>query len=98
MRELRTHENEKFERFFSYVRNAAKKEGCMFFVYSWDGHEYESENMEGEDLFGWLIPEDMVQSFESDFKQDKVSSEWDQYLCFANWEKLGNNELLIHFE
>ena len=34
MRELRTHENEKFERFFSYVRNAAKKEGCMFFVYS----------------------------------------------------------------
>ena len=89
MRGLRTQEGKKFELFFSLVQAEAQKHKAVFFVDSGEGHQFENEEMECEDLFGWLIPEKRVKEFEEVF-QSKVGDDWDDFTCFANWhEKAG---------
>ena len=45
---------------------------------------FENDEMECEDLFGWLIPVNRVEEFEVEF-QSKVGDSWDDFTCFANW-------------
>lgn len=67
MRELRTQENKKFEHFFQLVRNKAQKQHCIFFVDCGEGQEFVCEDMEGEDLSGWLIPDEDADRFQIEF-------------------------------
>ena len=91
MRELRTHENNKFKRFFSHVREAAAKRNSIFFVDSGEGREIITDELEGEDLFGWLVPDDKVEEFEKDFKAGEVPEKWIDLCCFAIWERKGDS-------
>jgi hypothetical protein len=41
--------------------------------------------MEGEDLRGWLIPENLADEFEADWKDDIENDKWDEYIRWAEW-------------
>ena len=97
MRELRTQEGRKFERFFSLVRDASDKVGCIFFVDCGEGRELFTEDMEGEDLSGWLIPKEKAAVFEKEFRSGDVSEEWNDRVFFATWSQK-DNSIAINFE
>ena len=64
MRGLKTHESDKFKRFWAKIQEQAACEGCVFFGFSGEGRDFETDDMEGEDFSGWLIPVNAADSFE----------------------------------
>lgn len=97
MRESRTPENKQFEKFFEIVRAEAAKTGCIFFGDCGEGRELFSDDMEGEDLFGWLIPENLADEFEPEWRKNDVSERWDDYTRFAIWHD-ESGQITISFE
>ena len=97
MRGLRTQEGERFERFFSIVQSEAKKGNKVFFCNCGEGHELIRSDMEGEDLFGWLIPEDQASEFEEQYIANTVNEAWDDNLIFADWSEK-NGLIVITFK
>ncbi|MDO4479055.1 MAG: hypothetical protein Q4B73_08490 [Lachnospiraceae bacterium] len=97
MRESRTPENEKFEKFFSIVRKEADRNDAVFFINCGEGNEVETDTMECEDLSGWLIPKSVADEFEPEFLADDVSEKWNDFYVFEFWEKSGD-EILVRFE
>lgn len=97
MRELRTQENEKFERFFQIVRNEAQKQNCLFFVDCGEGREFFEADMEGEDLSGWLIPAEDAERFQPEFDSNEVSEKWDGFMKFLRWKR-DNGKIQVQFE
>lgn len=98
MRELRTQENKEFENFFSIVREEASKNGGVFFVDSGEGREIFRPGIEGEDLFGWLIPNDRANEFEVEFSTNAVDEDkWEEFECIARWDEI-DGKITISFE
>ncbi|MBQ8374597.1 MAG: hypothetical protein IJX98_03350 [Clostridia bacterium] len=97
MRGLKTQESTKFKNFFSIVQKAARRRNAIFFLEAGDGRELQTELFEGEDLQGWLIPEDKVDDFEKSWKEGKIEEKWEEFFCFAVWNKNQDN-ITIKFE
>ncbi len=85
MRGLRTQEGEKFEAFFSIVQKEAAKKHSVFFLDCGEGREFFREDMEGEDLRGWRIPEDKADQFEQEWRNGLNESQWDEWQDFMEW-------------
>ncbi len=96
MEGLRTQESNKFEMFFSFVQEEAKKQNCIFFLDSGDGNDFCDDICEGENLMGWLIPYDKKEIFKKEFLNGDVSDDWSDFFVWAVWEM--KNGLKIHFE
>ena len=79
--------NEKFAMYFSIVDQAAKDRDCIFFISEADGHEFYEEDMEGDDLWGWLIPRESADEFEKLWAEGKENDEWDDYFLCAEWRR-----------
>lgn len=96
MRGLRTNESEKFINFFSIVQSFAHTLGKVFFIDTGEGHEIITDELDGEDLSGWLIPVEKASEFEELWKNwnEDTPGDWDQYYCFAEWTNNGD----IHIE
>ena len=90
MQGLRTQETDKFEKFFSIVQDAARKQNRVFFLDSGDGHDFETDTLEGEDLMGWLIPKDFVSEFKKEWETGNVSDSWSDFFVWAIWENADN--------
>ena len=97
MRELRTQENERFERFFAFVRSAAAAQDAIFFVDCGEGRELVTEELDGEDLSGWLIPQQDADGFQTEFDSGDVSGQWDDFMRIAVWSQSGK-EIQIQFK
>ncbi len=65
MRGLPEPEGDKFLRFFTLVQEAAKEQGAIFFLETGDGHDFENDDLDGADLFGWVIQEAEADEFET---------------------------------
>lgn len=53
--------------------------------------------MEGEELMGWLVPEEKADEFKNIFENsEKIPDEWDDFYCWALWEDKGS--IKIHFD
>ena len=96
MKRLRTQESDKFMRFFSIVQNAARNQGYAFFLYAGDGREFETLTMEGEDLMGWLVPEEKLSAFEKEWETGEISDDWSDMFVWAVWKD--NAVLSIEFQ
>ena len=83
---LRTKESIKFERYFAIVQDVAKRGNCVFYFDTGDGRDIVTDSFEGEDLMGWLIPQDQASVFEKEWNAWDVSSIWNKYYCFAVWD------------
>lgn len=90
MRGLRTQENAKFNVFFGLVQKTAQKINSIFFMDCGEGRDFETPDMEGEDMSGWLIPKEQANVFEKEFLDNNVSDEWSDFISFAIWEKAGD--------
>lgn len=93
MQGLRNQETNKFEKFFSIVQNAASEKGCVFFLDSGDGRDFENDSLEGEDLMGWLIPKDKLPDFEKEWETGDVSDDWSDFFVWAIWENADNPKI-----
>lgn len=71
MRESRTQESKEFEKFFNIVRSEADKQNSIFFCGCGEGRELFTNDMEGEDLMGWLIPKEKAKNSRLNGKQIK---------------------------
>lgn len=97
MRGLRKQEDSKFEKFFGIVQSAAKRKGCVFFLDCGEGRDLETEDLSGEDLSGWLIPEGKADKFEKEFLARNVREVWNEFIAFATWHS-GPNGINISFQ
>ena len=96
MRGLRTQEGSKFEKFFEIVQKTAEKHGFVFFLDSGDGHDIVTDEFEGENLQGWIIPKEKANEFETQFNKFSNSEEWDDFYGFAVWyEEEGKIKILF---
>ena len=94
---LRTQEGLKFERFFGIVQKEANNKGFVFFLDCGEDNEFEDENIQCQNLCGWLIPENLSSKFEKAFQSDNVADEWSDFLAWAIW-KNENNNIIIEFK
>lgn len=97
MRGLRKREDSKFEKFFEIVQDAAKRKGCVFFLDCGEGRDLETEDLSGEDLSGWLIPEGKAGQFEKEFLGGNIREAWNEFIAFATWHS-GPNSINISFQ
>ena len=97
MEGLKTQENDKFNKFFKLIQEAAAKENSVFFADAGDGNDFETDKLEGENMMGWLIPAEKVDEFKKVWEQDSVDDDWTDFFVWAVWESKGQS-LLIHFE
>ena len=77
---LRTQETNKFISFFELVQKKAAGEKSVFFLDSGDGNE-----LEGENLQGWLIPLSKVEEFEKIWKERKEDDKFIDFFCWVEW-------------
>ncbi|MFR5772755.1 MAG: hypothetical protein ACLUE7_05530 [Lachnospirales bacterium] len=68
----------------------------IFFLDSGEGRELFTDNLEGEDLSGWLIPKSQAEEFENLWKQKGDLTKWNDFVCFAVWEK-EDDDIKIYF-
>lgn len=94
---LRTQESEKFNRFFALIQAEAEKQKATFFADAGDGNEFETATMEGEDMMGWLIPDDKVKEFEPLWMSSDVDDDWTDFFKWAVWSEV-NGKITIQFE
>lgn len=97
MRGLRKKESTKFNRFFALIQAEAKKHNAMFFADAGDGNDFETPQMEGENMMGWLIPVEKVPAFEPLWRVSTVDDSWTDFYRWAVWEKDGDS-VKITFE
>jgi hypothetical protein len=87
---LRTQETSKFEKYFVIVQEAAKKKDCVFFLDAGDGRDFNTDTLEGEDLMGWLVPQDKVTEFVKEWETGDVSDDWSDFYKWAIWDNPEN--------
>ena len=97
MRGLRTQESWQFQNFFSIVQDAAMKRGSVFFADAGDGHDFASDEMECEDLMGWLVPDRLAEKFEPLWLADEVDDSWTAFFTWAIWSEEDGN-ITVRFE
>jgi hypothetical protein len=97
MQGLKTHETPKFLRFWSIVQKEAQENNNVFFLECGEGRDFEDEDMECEDLRGWLIPVSLVPQFQDEWEKDSVSDDWIDYIRWAEWKHVGN-EIAVIFQ
>ena len=85
MRGLKTQEGKRFEAFFALVQKEAAKTHSVFFLDCGEGHEFYKEDMEGEDLRGWRVPEEKAAQFEQEWLRGEPSDEWEDNIEWAVW-------------
>ena len=93
MRGLKTQETSKFNKIFSIVQDTANQKGCVFFLDAGDGRDFETNTLEGEDLMGWLIPNDKSTDFEESWLNDDISDDWSDYYVWAIWNNQDNPKI-----
>ena len=87
---LRTQETNKFEKFIELIQNEATKKEKVFFLDAGDGRDFETNDMEGEDLTGWLIPLSKVDEFKKVWEKAEVDDDWIDFFIFVSWKKKGS--------
>lgn len=85
MRGLKKQEDKKFENFFAFVQEKAWGKASVFFLECGEGRDFEDGDMEGEDMSGWLVPEDQAEQFQKDWEKGEEMDKWDKFFRFAKW-------------
>ena len=83
---LRTQENDKFLRFWKIVQDKAESMGKCFFLDCGEGHIFENDIIECENLTGWLIENDRKNEFDAVFSSNGyIGDEWADDLVAVEW-------------
>ncbi len=84
------------KQFFSLIQVAANEAGAKFFMDSGEGRPIITDDLDGEDFSGWLIPQALTAEFEQSWKNGTQNddSKWDEFFTFAEWEKNGERVII----
>lgn len=96
MKGLKTQESEEFNHFWKIVQEKASSQEMIFFADCGEGREFFLDDMEGEDIRGWLIPKAQAEEFEKEWKNDNVSDKWIDNIFWAEWS-IQNNIVSVEF-
>jgi len=99
MKGLRTQESKEFNAFFKIIQDYAQTLGYVFFAYAGDGREVFAEGIEGEDMMGWLVPDEKADEFEKFWNlhpDDSDYEEWGDCFVWAEWS-MDNGKIEISF-
>ena len=85
--------DKRFMRFFEVVQDAAKRSGKVFFLNADEGHELVTDEMDGEDLSGWLIAPQDVPTFEPIWRENpsELPDDFLDCMCMAEWSAHGSD-------
>jgi len=97
MQGLKTQEESAFCRFFEVVQQHATALGFVFFLDTGEGRDVSFQDMEGEDISGWLIPCQHAAEFQDEWENTRPSDQWLSFFRFAIW-RLENGNLMIDFK
>lgn len=97
MKGLRTQENEKFNMFWELVQSKAVSRGMMFFADCGEGREFFLDDMEGEDIRGWLIPLDKSEEFQREWEKYNESDYWIDNIFWAEWT-MNDGVIFVEFK
>ncbi len=101
IREIDSTMDERFLRFFSIVQNSAKDQGRVFFLDCGEGHDLITDEIDCEDLSGWLIKEDDVDEFEPlwlELRWDELPGRFDTDMVMARWDGTGPDNITVSFD
>ncbi len=96
MSESLKQEEKRFNKYLDIVQDTAKAFGKQFFLDCGEGREFFLEDIEGEDLRGWLIPISDVDSFKKEWDIKNVSDKWIDNMIWAEW-KNDNGIITVEF-
>lgn len=96
MQGLKTQGSDKFRKFWNIVQSTANKQNKRFFMDCGEGREIMLEDIEGEDIRGWLIPFEQVEKFEKEWNRNEISNRWIDNITWAEW-KQKNETITIEF-
>jgi len=87
------------DNFWEIVQQEAKKRGCVFFIESVSGKDFEFGDFQCDEIFGWLIPQSMENEFKPLWEKDEAdeAQEWDPFFVLEKW-KIEGDSVLIDFE
>ena len=93
---IRTKENIKFLKFFEMVQKEAKKFDSVFFLDCGQGKIFENNQIECEDLCGWLIPKEKVIDFEPHFlNNSEQQHEFDDFYINIDFNIVNDKIFII---
>lgn len=99
MKGLRAQESRKFEKFFEIVQKEAESKGFVFFLDCGQGKTFENNDIECEDLCGWLISLKDATEFEQLFIEDSEKQhDFDDFYVYVDFtvdEKSGEIQIDI---
>lgn len=83
--------DERFVRFFNIIQAHAEKKGCVFFSWAGEGHEIITDELDGEDMSGWLVKKSEADEFEAQWRKDRnnVDERFARDMCVAEWSRAG---------
>lgn len=89
----------RFVNFFRIVQDEAKREGCVFFLLAGEGHELITDDLDGENLSGWLIKHNEADAFEKQWASgmDSIDEEYTGDIRFSKWSIGRNGDIEISF-
>ena len=86
LRGLRTNENPKFRKYFDMVQKKAEAVHCVYFLDCGQGREIITEELDCEDISGWLVPTDKADECEKDYMNFADMDKWDDWYTWAEWD------------
>lgn len=92
--------DERFLAYFSIVQEAAADLGCAFFLFCGEDHDLITDEIDCQDLTGWLVPSDKVADFEPIWKADNwkdLTAEQVDFMVTAIWSGVPG-EISVVFE
>lgn len=93
--------DDRFLRFFAIVQEAAKAQGAVFFLFCGEGHDLVTDEIDCQDLSGWLIPERETAAFEPiwrDRNWKSMTSEQGDRMVTAIWSGTCADNVAVRFD
>lgn len=94
---LRSQEESKFIPFFEIIQRAANIKKSTFFLDCGEGHSLWDDNIICTDCSGWLIPNDKVEEFRTEYENFLALDKWEKYVAWVTWKKEKDN-ILVNIE
>ena len=84
--------DEFFVPFFNLVQKTAAEQNKVFFLDAGEGRDFETADMEGEDLSGWLIEKSQITVFEPQWLEgwDAIDDSFSDDFVMAKWHLDGD--------
>ena len=91
--------DEKWVPYFELVQRTASEQGKIFFLDTGQARDFETDDMYGEDLSGWLIDKDKAEVFVPQWIQgwDAIDDAFFDDFVFAKWH-LDDGAVSVEFK